>query len=414
VSNHLARITKTEWRQVQRTVARLSGLVAPVLTPEEIEEDGTEPDQDPAESPIDIDTTPPLPPQGLSYVVGADYLTASWQPNTEPDFREYVLEIAHDASFTDIAELVTTTATSHSHKLEAGVSHWLRICAVDQTGNRSPYVGTGQPAAAGQVVEFLEFVEAPTATAVPAMVQEAVGQSEDSKEVVASWPGATAAGNTLYAILSNVPDTGPSGFDDIPGGWSEVVQDNQEGHRVSIYRIAGASSRSGNERFRYKSRQHRAHLTLLEYSGITTQAPNDSIGNNHSYNGDPAFATGKTTLQAEELWLAVVANRQTAVTQTTPGGWTKETEQIGGGGVLRTCVYWKAVVALGTPEISVDLSGLDWYGAVIATFKAQVSADYAAPGPNRVRVWAKDNGAGKTQWVARFPTGAVQQVTIEP
>lgn len=40
--------------------------------------------------------------------------------------------------------------------------------------------------------------------------------------------------------------------------------------------------------------------------------------------------------------------------------------------------------------------------------------DVAAPGSNSVRIYAKDNGSGKTQLVARFPTGAVQQIAIEP
>lgn len=37
-----------------------------------------------------------------------------------------------------------------------------------------------------------------------------------------------------------------------------------------------------------------------------------------------------------------------------------------------------------------------------------------APGANKVRLYCRDNGSGKTQLVARFPTGAVQQVAIEP
>jgi hypothetical protein len=40
--------------------------------------------------------------------------------------------------------------------------------------------------------------------------------------------------------------------------------------------------------------------------------------------------------------------------------------------------------------------------------------DLAVPGANRVRIYAKDNGAGKTILVARFATGAVQQIAIEP
>jgi hypothetical protein len=44
----------------------------------------------------------------------------------------------------------------------------------------------------------------------------------------------------------------------------------------------------------------------------------------------------------------------------------------------------------------------------------QATADPAAPAANGVRIFAKDNGAGKTQLVARFNTGAVQQLAVEP
>lgn len=42
------------------------------------------------------------------------------------------------------------------------------------------------------------------------------------------------------------------------------------------------------------------------------------------------------------------------------------------------------------------------------------AADPPAPSGNRVRVFAKDNGAGKTQLCARFATGAVQVVATQP
>lgn len=41
-------------------------------------------------------------------------------------------------------------------------------------------------------------------------------------------------------------------------------------------------------------------------------------------------------------------------------------------------------------------------------------ADPAAPAANRARLFARDNGAGKTQLCVRFPTGAVQVLATEP
>ena len=44
---------------------------------------------------------------------------------------------------------------------------------------------------------------------------------------------------------------------------------------------------------------------------------------------------------------------------------------------------------------------------------AEIS-DAAAPGANGARLYARDNGSGKTQLVVRFNTGAVQVIATEP
>lgn len=41
-------------------------------------------------------------------------------------------------------------------------------------------------------------------------------------------------------------------------------------------------------------------------------------------------------------------------------------------------------------------------------------SDPSAPAANKGRVYFRDNGAGKTQFVARFPSGAVQVIATEP
>jgi len=38
----------------------------------------------------------------------------------------------------------------------------------------------------------------------------------------------------------------------------------------------------------------------------------------------------------------------------------------------------------------------------------------SAPSANGVRLYAQDNGAGKTQLMALFATGVAQQIAIEP
>lgn len=44
----------------------------------------------------------------------------------------------------------------------------------------------------------------------------------------------------------------------------------------------------------------------------------------------------------------------------------------------------------------------------------ELSADPDAPGTNRVRIYAVDNGSAKTRLAARFATGAVQEIDVEP
>lgn len=41
-------------------------------------------------------------------------------------------------------------------------------------------------------------------------------------------------------------------------------------------------------------------------------------------------------------------------------------------------------------------------------------ADPAAPATNFGLLYMRDNGSGKTQVVARFPTGAIQVIATEP
>ena len=64
----------------------------------------------------------------------------------------------------------------------------------------------------------------------------------------------------------------------------------------------------------------------------------------------------------------------------------------------------------------VQVVGLDANGnATINGFiqGAEVS-DPVAPAANTGRLYFRDNGAGKTQLVVRFPTGAVQVIATEP
>jgi hypothetical protein len=64
----------------------------------------------------------------------------------------------------------------------------------------------------------------------------------------------------------------------------------------------------------------------------------------------------------------------------------------------------------------VDVVGLDASGnaAIRGYLQGSEMSDPAAPAANSGRLYFRDNGAGKTQLVVRFPTGAVQIIATEP
>jgi hypothetical protein len=65
-----------------------------------------------------------------------------------------------------------------------------------------------------------------------------------------------------------------------------------------------------------------------------------------------------------------------------------------------------------TSNVLIDTSNGSWEQNV--PFELQEIADPTAPlAANKARLYVRDNGAGKTQLVVRFPTGAVQVISTE-
>jgi hypothetical protein len=87
-----------------------------------------------------------------------------------------------------------------------------------------------------------------------------------------------------------------------------------------------------------------------------------------------------------------------------------------GGGFLQTGVGFSSASA-GTYDLGATSGGIG------GAFRRLILAQYietsemtapAAPAANGVRIYAVDNGSGKTQLMALFATGAAQQIAIEP
>jgi hypothetical protein len=80
----------------------------------------------------------------------------------------------------------------------------------------------------------------------------------------------------------------------------------------------------------------------------------------------------------------------------------------GAGGASTVDTFWLRSAAGVWSAGGGGVTGV-WAGV---TFDAQ--SDPAAPAANDATLYARDNGAGKTQLCVRFPTGAVQVIATEP
>jgi hypothetical protein len=108
------------------------------------------------------------------------------------------------------------------------------------------------------------------------------------------------------------------------------------------------------------------------------------------------------------------------INQYSVAGATLETTVGGTGAVLINSRPAGGYTLNGAYPIVMDLdqliatSGI-FYEAYLTNFLEGIeTADPAAPAANKGRLYFRDNGAGKTQLCARFPTGAVQVVATEP
>ena len=72
-----------------------------------------------------------------------------------------------------------------------------------------------------------------------------------------------------------------------------------------------------------------------------------------------------------------------------------------------------------TGHVQLNGSALTLFGAckllgTVGYFELSEISDPAAPVTNIARLYVRDNGAGKSQLVVRFPTGAIQVLATEP
>jgi hypothetical protein len=103
----------------------------------------------------------------------------------------------------------------------------------------------------------------------------------------------------------------------------------------------------------------------------------------------------------------VAATSTEVVINTRVAGDTHPRFQVQGSGALS----WGSGTA--TPDATVSRTATGQLAFSNAMRLIEIT-EPSAPPANCVFLYAKDNGSGKTGVYARFPTGAVQQVALEP
>jgi hypothetical protein len=76
--------------------------------------------------------------------------------------------------------------------------------------------------------------------------------------------------------------------------------------------------------------------------------------------------------------------------------------------------YWDGTRDLSLSRVAAGVLGLSGASGVGSALELREQTAPSAPSADRVRLYAVDNGSGKTQLMALFASGAAQQVAIEP
>ena len=169
-------------------------------------------------------------------------LEFSWNVviDSDGDAVRYVIDIARDSNFNDIAFTVTTTSTTNTFTLEKGVRYYWRVRAIDSEDNASAYSPTQS------------FYTEPEATvnslpAVPELVNPTQGSRLSATTVSLEWNASDSDDDVLSYDLyfgdTNPPVLFSEGIDattmdvDVSSGkvyyWRIVARDPHQSATIS-------------------------------------------------------------------------------------------------------------------------------------------------------------------------------------
>lgn len=133
--------------------------------------------------------------------------------------------------------------------------------------------------------------------------------------------------------------------------------------------------------------------TLAQRNGVNAQAFN-------LYN---TYTDASNYERLEVKWLSNIATIESIAAGT---GTRRALRLKSGGGSLDITNFTV------TSNLNLDMASNFITGPAYIQFTEQTAP--AAPATNNVRIYAEDNGSGKTRLMARFATGAAVQIAIEP
>jgi len=216
---------------------------------------------------------------------------------------------------------------------------------------------------------------------------------------------ATNTESTDVAVFI-VPDGAISGNEvNISAGGGVAIGDTITDATEGSVLFAGAAGVLAQDNTNFKFTDSTNTLTILKIAGLNNGygAANAGLtfatGSQISSNGDGRFWFGSSGI--DSMFLLGVPDSAFVMASSVNIGWT-----AGGSAAAGTDIGLSRKAA-GVLKVTDGLTGA---GCVELLEQTAPSAATA----NSVRIFAQDNGAGKTQLMALFATGAAQQIAIEP
>lgn len=211
------------------------------------------------------------------------------------------------------------------------------------------------------------------AVAIGSLAAAAQNATAVGQAATASAIGATALGKSTTASNTNSLAVGQVTTASGPSSTSVGVGASATGTNATALGNSAQATSNNCLAVGFGASVNQAEGTAVGRNAVVTQSEATALGDTAAANGNQGTAVGGN---------ATVASGHTQAVALGYGTTTTAANQIQGG------------------ARHIELS--------------ELGADPAAPAANSGRLYFRDNGSGKTQLVARFPTGAVQVIATEP